>query len=142
MPAYFRAIVRTVLLFVIRDNFATPVVNLERRITGNLAKLWESLFKPERLQGRQFTDYFKLVFDSLPHKFLAAADFDTQIKTLRQRFVDPKDPNYLFHPTHPKKIPAKQIAFHMGYIWVSTSLSSDFCAEVFTAATGVHKQGT
>ena len=117
-PRRLRSVVRTVLLFVIRDHRTTPLANLERTLTADLAKIWESLYKPEILQDSQITDYFKLVFETLPHKFYATDDFDTRVQVLRKRFVDSQDLQYIFREGHPKEIPADKIPFHFRHIWV------------------------
>jgi hypothetical protein len=64
-------------------------------------------------------DYFDLGFTALPHKVLAAEQFEAEVQKLRQRFEDKSRPDYLFKPVYHKRIPADGVAFYMEGIWVS-----------------------
>lgn len=110
---------KTLLLFVIRDHIGTtPLANLQATLTADLQRIWESLSKPVELQDRKLSDYFDLSFTALPHKVLAADQFQAEVKKLRNRFVDKDADGYLFKPAYHKRIPADGVAFYMENIWV------------------------
>ena len=110
---------RTLLLFVIRDHIGTtPLANLAKTLTDDITKIWESLSKPEGLQDRKLADYFDLSFTALPHKILAADNFEAEVGELRKRFVDKTRDDYVFVPANHKRIPADGVAVYMERIWV------------------------
>lgn len=110
---------RTLLLFVIRDHIGTtPLANLQTTLTADMQKIWESLSKPDELKDRQLSDYFDLSFAALPHKILAAEQFEADVKELRKRFADKTRPDSVFKPAYHKRIPADGVAFYMEGIWV------------------------
>lgn len=113
------------LLFVIRDHIGTtPLANLQATLEADLHRIWESLSKPTELQDRQLSDYFDLAFTALPHKVLAADQFEQEVQNLRKRFVNKDDKEgYMFKPVYHKRIPADGVAFYMEGIWVSLILS-------------------
>ncbi|TFK53774.1 root hair defective 3 GTP-binding protein [Heliocybe sulcata] len=139
---------RTLLLFVIRDHIGTtPLVNLQATITADLNKIWESLSKPEELQGCQLSDYFDLAFTGLPHKILVPDKFESEVKQLRRRFVEKDKEDFLFKPAYHKGIPADGVAFYMEGIWEQVQSNKDLdlptqqellaqfrCDEISTAA--------
>ncbi|KAH7927542.1 root hair defective 3 GTP-binding protein [Leucogyrophana mollusca] len=117
---------RTLLLFVIRDHIGvTPLANLQATLTADLTKIWESLAKPQELQDRQLSDYFDLAFTALPHKILAADQFESEIQQLRRRFVDKERDDYLFKSAYHKRIPADGVAFYMENIWEQVQTNKD-----------------
>jgi hypothetical protein len=59
-----------------------------------------------------------MAFTTLPHKLLQPDNFEQEVKELRKRFADEKDPNYVFKPAYHKRIPADGVAPYMGGIWV------------------------
>lgn len=65
------------------------------------------------------TTFFDLGFVTLPHKLLQPDLFESEIKSLRKRFVDAKDPDFVFLPKYHKRIPADGISQYMSTIWVS-----------------------
>ena len=110
---------RTLLLFVIRDHIGTtPLENLQNTLTADMKKIWDSLSKPEELKDRQLSDYFDLSFAALPHKILAADQFEFEVGELRKRFADKSRSDYVFKPAYHKRIPADGVAFYMEGIWV------------------------
>lgn len=110
---------RTCLLFVIRDHIGvTPLANLQNTLTQDILKIWDSLSKPPELADCKLSDYFDLSFTTLPHKVLAADQFEAEIRKLRLRFTDKGTDGYLFKPAYHKRIPADGIPFYMENIWV------------------------
>ena len=110
---------RTLLLFVIRDHIGTtPLENLATTLQTDLNRIWESLSKPEGLEDCKLTDYFDLSFTALPHKVLAADKFESDVQTLRKRFVNKRADDYVFKPAYHKRIPADGVAMYMEGIWV------------------------
>ena len=115
---------KTLLLFVIRDHIgATPLANLQATLTADLNRLWDGLSKPAGLEDCVITTFFDLAFVTLPHKLLQPELFESEIKSLRKRFVDSKDPNFVFLPKYHKRIPADGISQYMSTIWVRILLS-------------------
>jgi hypothetical protein len=49
--------------------------------------------------------------------------FESQIVELRQRFVDPKNSNFVFKPVYHKRIPADGFAPYLAGIWVNCKLA-------------------
>ncbi|KAF5375608.1 hypothetical protein D9757_008542 [Collybiopsis confluens] len=117
---------RTLLLFVIRDHIGTtPLENLQATLTADMHKIWDSLSKPAELQDRQLFDYFDLAFTALPHKVLAADQFEKETRNLRERFVDKQNPGFVFKPLYHKRIPADGVAFYMENIWEQVQSNKD-----------------
>ncbi|KAJ3788088.1 RHD3/Sey1 [Lentinula aff. detonsa] len=117
---------RTLLLFVIRDHIGTtPLANLQATLTADLQKIWDSLSKPAELKDRQLSDYFDLAFTALPHKILAADQFEMETRNMRRRFVDKTNSDYLFKPVYHKRIPADGVAFYMENIWEQVQSNKD-----------------
>ncbi|KAI0062825.1 root hair defective 3 GTP-binding protein [Artomyces pyxidatus] len=117
---------RTLLLFVIRDHIGTtPLANLQATLTADLQRIWDSLSKPAELQDRKLADYFDLAFTALPHKVLAAEQFESEVQALRKRFVDKSNEGYLFKPAYHKRIPADGVAFYMEGIWEQVQTNKD-----------------
>ncbi|KAJ4479936.1 protein SEY1 [Lentinula aciculospora] len=117
---------RTLLLFVIRDHIGTtPLANLQATLSSDLQKIWDSFSKPAELNDRQLSDYFDLAFTALPHKILAADQFEIETRNLRGRFMDKANPEYLFKPLYHKRIPADGVAFYMENIWEQVQSNKD-----------------
>ncbi|KDQ21608.1 hypothetical protein BOTBODRAFT_208395 [Botryobasidium botryosum FD-172 SS1] len=117
---------RTLLLFVIRDHVgSTPLANLQKTLTLDLTKIWNGLSKPEGLEDCQLTDYFDLAFTTLSHKVLVPEKFETDVQSLRKRFTDRDDPNFVFKPAYHKRIPADGVAHYMESIWEQVQSNKD-----------------
>lgn len=117
---------KTLLLFVIRDHIGvTPLENLSATIMADLTKIWLSLSKPEGLESSQISDFFDFMFTTLPHKILQPAEFDKAVDTLRTRFVDPKDPNFVFKTEYHKRIPADGLPHYLESIWEQVMTNKD-----------------
>ncbi|GAC74522.1 hypothetical protein PANT_12d00012 [Moesziomyces antarcticus T-34] len=117
---------KTLLLFVIRDHIGvTPLENLSATIMADLTKIWLSLAKPEGLEASQITDFFDFMFTTLPHKVLQPAEFDKAVDALRTRFVDPKDPNFVFKTEYHKRIPADGLPHYLESIWEQVMTNKD-----------------
>lgn len=117
---------KTLLLFVIRDHIGhTPLENLSATIMADLTKIWFSLSKPEGLESSNITDFFDFMFTTLPHKILQPAEFDRAVDVLRNRFVDPKDPNFVFKTEYHKRIPADGLPHYLESIWEQVMTNKD-----------------
>ncbi|KAH9467076.1 hypothetical protein MJO29_000882 [Puccinia striiformis f. sp. tritici] len=117
---------KTHLLFVIRDHVgSTPLSNLENTITTDLSRIWDTLVKPEGTESSKITDYFDLTFTALSHKVLQPDNFDREVESFRQRFVDKTHPNYVFKPIYHKRIPADGLAQYMSGIWDAVVSNKD-----------------
>lgn len=117
---------RTLLLFVIRDHIGhTPLANLQATLTADLNRIWDSLSKPAGLEDRKLSDYFDMVFTTLPHKILVPEKFEAEVKTLRKRFTDKESADYLFKPAYHKRIPADGVYMYMENIWEQVQSNKD-----------------
>ncbi|SPO21462.1 probable Protein SEY1 [Ustilago trichophora] len=117
---------KTLLLFVIRDHIGvTPLENLSATIMADLTKIWHSLSKPEGLEASNITDFFDFMFTTLPHKILQPAEFDKAVDALRNRFVDPKHPNFVFKTEYHKRIPADGLPHYLESIWEQVMTNKD-----------------
>ena len=117
---------KTLLLFVIRDHIGvTPLANLSATIMADLTKIWVSLSKPEGLESSNITDFFDFMFTTLPHKILQPVEFDKAVDALRTRFVDPKDPNFVFKTEYHKRIPADGLPHYLESIWEQVMTNKD-----------------
>ncbi|KAF8520478.1 RHD3/Sey1 [Hysterangium stoloniferum] len=117
---------RTMLLFVIRDHIGvTPLANLSQTLEADLQKIWDSLSKPAELHDRKLEDYFDLSFTALPHKILAAKEFEAEVVELRKRFTDKSRDDFLFKPAYHKRIPADGVAMYMEGIWEQVQTNKD-----------------
>jgi protein SEY1 len=134
---------RTLLLFVIRDHSTTPLSNLQSTLIDDLNKIWDTIAKPSDLSHAKLSDYFDLAFTALPHKRLAAPEFENEVVNLRMRFFDPQNENYVFKPQYHKRIPADGVAFYMESIWVRSVLSFRVDSQGDTLiGTSTSKQGS
>ena len=107
------------LLFVIRDHIgSTPLANLQATLKADMDRIWEAISKPSELKDRKLSDYFDLVFTTLPHKILVPEKFEQEVMNLRNRFMDKTSPDYVFKPVYHKRIPADGVAFYMEGVWV------------------------
>ncbi|SNX82793.1 probable Protein SEY1 [Melanopsichium pennsylvanicum] len=117
---------KTLLLFVIRDHIGvTPLENLSNTIMADLTKIWHSLSKPEGLESSSITDFFDFMFTTLPHKILQPTEFDKAVDVLRNRFVDPKDSNFVFKTEYHKRIPADGLPHYLSSIWEQVMTNKD-----------------
>ncbi|CDR99977.1 hypothetical protein [Sporisorium scitamineum] len=117
---------KTLLLFVIRDHIGvTPLANLSATIMADLTKIWLLLSKPEGLESSNITDFFDLMFTTLPHKILQPVEFDKAVDALRSRFVDPKDPDFVFKTEYHKRIPADGLPHYLESIWEQVMTNKD-----------------
>jgi hypothetical protein len=124
MSSNFSTQSRTLLFFVIRDHSTTPLPNLQSTLMDDLNKIWDAIAKPSDLSHAKLSDYFDLAFTALPHKRLAALEFENEVANLRTRFVDHQNENYVFKPPYHKRIPADGVAFYMESVWVCLVLPS------------------
>ena len=85
---------------------------------ADLNRIWDTLSKPDDLKDRKLSDYFDLAFTALPHKILVPEKFESAVLSLRKRFSDKSNPDYVFKPAYHKRIPADGVAFYMQNIWV------------------------
>ncbi len=63
-----------------------------RTCTRRQSKIWEELRKPDEFKDARMEDFFEFRFAALPHLKLMKKDFEVEVTKLRDRFIDPKDP--------------------------------------------------
>jgi hypothetical protein len=107
------------LLFVIRD-FTNDigVDSLRKVIMDSLAKIWLEIGKPAGKSNVAMQDYFDFQFATLAHKKLQPVEFDAGIDLLRQRFIVPNHPDYVFQQRYHRKIPIDGLPRYLQSIWV------------------------
>ncbi|KAK0557401.1 Dynamin-like GTPase that mediates homotypic ER fusion [Tilletia horrida] len=117
---------KTLLLFILRDHIGhTPLANLQATILTDLTRLWDGLSKPEGLETSSITDFFDFNFTTLPHKILMPEKFEQEVVSLRSRFDDPKDPNFVFKTEYHKRIPADGLPHYLNSIWDQVMSNKD-----------------
>ncbi|KAJ3503868.1 hypothetical protein NMY22_g18101 [Coprinellus aureogranulatus] len=52
-------------------------------------------------------------------------DFEAEVQSLRKRFTDKSNPDYVFKPAYHKRIPADGVAFYMQNIWEQVQSNKD-----------------
>ncbi|OUM62919.1 hypothetical protein PIROE2DRAFT_20736 [Piromyces sp. E2] len=118
--------IKTLLLFVIRDfTGRTPMSNLSEVLTGELNKMWKDISKPEEYSESNLSDYFDLMFTSLPHKIYLPEQFENEVIQLRERFYNTDDPNYVFKPKYHRGIPADGFSNYAENIWDQVAYNHD-----------------
>jgi len=118
--------IKTLLLFVIRDfTGRTPMSNLSYVLTNELNKMWKDISKPEEYSESTLSDYFDLMFTSLPHKIFLPEQFEKEVNELKDRFYNPEDPNYVFKPNYHRGIPADGFSNYAESIWDKVAYNHD-----------------
>jgi len=118
--------IKTCLLFVIRDfTGRTPLSNLSDVLTNELNKMWKDISKPEEYSESTLSDYFDLMFTSLPHKIFLPEQFEEEVNNLKERFYSPNDPNYVFKPKYHRGIPADGFSSYAESIWDKVAYNHD-----------------
>ncbi|KAJ1660408.1 Dynamin-like GTPase that mediates homotypic ER fusion [Dispira simplex] len=109
---------KTLLFFIIRDHVSkTSLANLSDTLRRDLDRIWSELSKPEGLESCTIDDFFDFTFTSLPHKLLQPENFSDQVAQLRQRFVNRRNPQYVFQSQYHKMIPADGFPKYAAAIW-------------------------
>ncbi|KXS09730.1 root hair defective 3 GTP-binding protein [Gonapodya prolifera JEL478] len=118
---------KTLLVFVIRDHLGvTPLDALKRTLMDDLERIWEGLNKPPAVGEAPLEEFFDLDFIGLPHKYNAPEAFDTACDNLRQRFLEPSTPGFLFKKTYHKKLPpADGFPHYAKVIWEKILTAKD-----------------
>jgi hypothetical protein len=118
--------IKTLLLFVIRDfTGRTPMSNLSDVLTNELNKMWKDISKPEEYSESNLSDYFDLMFTSLPHKIFLPEQFESEVLQLKERFYNTEDPNYVFKPNYHRGIPADGFSSYAENIWDQVAYNHD-----------------
>jgi len=118
--------IKTLLLFVIRDfTGRTPMSNLSYVLSTELNKMWKDISKPEEYNDSELSDYFDLMFTSLPHKIFLPEQFENEVTQLKERFYNPEDPNYVFKPNYHRGIPADGFSNYAESIWDQVAYNQD-----------------
>jgi len=118
--------IKTLLLFVIRDfTGRTPMSNLSSVLTAELNKMWKDISKPEEYNESELSDYFDLMFTSLPHKIYCAEQFENEVIQLKDRFYKSDDEMYVFKPNYHRGIPADGFSNYAENIWDQVAYNHD-----------------
>lgn len=117
---------RSLLLFVIRDHLGTtPMSNLAQTIQADLARMWNSLLKPEGTEDTAITDYFDFEFVGLPHKVLMSDAFNHEVLKLQTRFTSADSNSTLFRSEYHKRIPADGFSTYAKGVWEAIEANKD-----------------
>lgn len=117
---------RCLLQFVIRDFLGnTSMENLADTIMTDLNNIWASLSKPEGFENSVINDFFDVGFTGLPHKILCSDAFSEAVDSLRERFVDNNNSDYIFNVSYHKKIPADGFSLYTREIWDTIENNKD-----------------
>ncbi|KAB8231468.1 dynamin-like GTPase SEY1 [Aspergillus alliaceus] len=121
---------RSLLFFVIRDySGMTPLMNLQKTLMEDMARLWGSISKPAGLENANVHDYFDFQFYGLPHKGYQPEKFVEETQKLSLRFRDgQRDPSLdalkgefsdggVFLPEYHRRIPADGVSRYAEGIW-------------------------
>ncbi|KAG0296678.1 Dynamin-like GTPase that mediates homotypic ER fusion [Linnemannia gamsii] len=92
---------------------------------GNRGKEKTLLLFPEGLEDCKISDYFDFMFTTLPHKLLQPEQFEIETQKLRHRFIDAKDPNYVFQPQYSKRVPVDGLHVYAEAIWEKIMTNKD-----------------
>lgn len=121
---------RSLLFFVIRDFVGTtPLKNLQKTLTEDISRLWDSISKPTGLENSSVHDYFDFQFYGLPHKAYQPDKFVEETNKLSLRFreghkdlnLDPRKGEFseggVFLPEYHRRIPADGVSKYAEGIW-------------------------
>jgi len=118
--------IKTLLLFVIRDfTGCTPISNLSEVLTNELNKIWKDISKPEKYSESTLSDYFDLMFTTLPHKIFLPEQFDQEVIQLKERFYNTEDSDYVFKSKYHRGIPADGFSSYAESIWDKVAYNHD-----------------
>jgi len=115
------------ILFLIRDHVPkeTPLDKLKGVILKDMVGIWDGLIKPPEHAKSKVEDFFDFSFTALPHKVLAEEEFYKEINVLRDRFVDPKNPQFVLGKAYKKDIPSDGFAPYAERIWLTVKENKD-----------------
>lgn len=117
---------KTLLLFVIRDYIGnTPLESHSKTLKNDLNKMWSELSKPDGLKDCQIDEFFDFMFTALPHKILQPERFESGAVTMRERFVDRDNSDFVFKPHYHKRIPADGFSHYAESIWEKVVTNKD-----------------
>ncbi|KAJ1920832.1 Dynamin-like GTPase that mediates homotypic ER fusion [Mycoemilia scoparia] len=118
--------VKTLLFFSIRDHTSQVTLDaLKDTLMKNLEKVWAKIAKPADLQDVLITDYFDFAFSSLPNKPLQPVEFEEASAKLRERFMNPDHPDYVFRAKYMRRIPIDGIPHYAESIWEKIVTNKD-----------------
>ncbi|CAD6505619.1 BgTH12-01109 [Blumeria graminis f. sp. triticale] len=129
---------RSLLFFVVRDHLGTtPLENLRKTLTADLANIWTTLSKPPGLEKSRIEDYFDLAFAALPHKILQPDLFVKEVEKLGMRFrvgqksaknkfpLNSEQEDGIFLPEYHRRIPADGFSVYAEGIWEQINNNKD-----------------
>ncbi|KDR70834.1 hypothetical protein GALMADRAFT_75720 [Galerina marginata CBS 339.88] len=109
---------RPKFLFLIqRLSGRTPLASLSRTVISGLDTVWDSIEKPEEIQDQRLQEYFTFHFESLPDFLHASEQYNSEVNSLRKRFVDKQSSDYLLKDADPNAISADGLDLYMQTIW-------------------------
>ncbi|KAK9834006.1 hypothetical protein WJX81_002422 [Elliptochloris bilobata] len=106
---------RTVLLFVFRDRTRTPLPRLVETWEADLAQMWAGITKPPQYEASSFTDFFEVMYASLPNFEEREEDFRAESVILRRRFTEEGKDTLL--RAGEGKLPGHALALSMARVW-------------------------
>ncbi|KAH0791184.1 protein SEY1 [Histomonas meleagridis] len=106
------------LLFIIRDPEKDPNV-IQSDVIRDLAAVWAQMTLPSNLRGKAFEDFFIFHFLALPHYRIQHQEFLDSVKSLRNRFLNENQDDYLFKEPTGKIIPGDGLYQYISSVWES-----------------------
>lgn len=100
----------------------TPIERLTAVIHDDMSTIWEGIAKPEKFKNSKIGDFFDFGFLSLPHKVLVPERFETKAAALKERFLNPTDPENILQKRYKKAVPADGFSSYAKEIWVCAPL--------------------
>lgn len=90
-----------------------------------MENVWQSLSKPHPFENSKVSDFFDFTFATLAHKELAAEQFLAHAQLLKDRFINPNNPDFILRKEYNKGIPADGLATYSYNIWDTIKANKD-----------------
>eukprot|EP01027_Heterolobosea_sp_BB2_P017215 GEZU01024412.1.p1 GENE.GEZU01024412.1~~GEZU01024412.1.p1 ORF type:complete len:621 (-),score=134.70 GEZU01024412.1:110-1891(-) len=116
---------KMLLHFVIRDHVETPLEQLQSQILEDIDNIWKSLQKPDEFADSKASHFFDFAFFALPHMKHVPQQFKEQVAVLRERFMDPSNPDYVFKAEYKKAVPIDGFEHYASTIWETIQANKD-----------------
>lgn len=116
---------KTMLLFVIRDQYQSKLPLLKTKLLSEMEEIWTSIDKSSEQASLKASDCFTFEVVGLPHLKFQKEEFDEAATSLAARFKDPHSDQYLFQEELHKRNPADGFASYAASIWSAVMSDKD-----------------